>query len=317
MTKINLVLVDSELGAGTRGASLGIGAMKVAAHNQEDYFFGKYPSIKVETENVLLDSGNHFKYAKRIPGVHKVYERTADAVKSVMAKGGFPLVLAGDHSTAAATIAGLKMAHPSKRLGVVWIDAHGDLHTPYTTPSGNMHGMPLAVCLNEDNVPSQINEPCEETKTLWSAMKNLGGIAPKINSEDLVFISVRDTEKPEDDLMERHEIKNYSVAEVREKSKETVYAEVLEKLADCDHIYISFDVDSMDCEVVSRGTGTPVENGLFPEEAQYFLNEFAKNKKVSCMEVVEINPCLDNKINKMAEVAFDITKEFAQHIEKR
>lgn len=317
MENISLVVVNSELGAGTRGASLGVGAMQSVARTRGDFFFGQYDLLNVEVQNHLLDHSTEFPFAKRINGILDVYNNTADAVNDVLSDNNFPLVLAGDHSTAAATIAGVKMANPDKRLGVVWVDAHGDLHTPYTTPSGNMHGMPLSVCLAEDNLPNQINEPCNETVSMWNEMKNMGGISPKIEADDLVFISVRDTEKPEDDLMERKGIKNYSVAEVREKTQEKVFEEIKDKMSNCDIVYISFDVDSMDCIEVSKGTGTPVENGLMPDEARFFLNEFAKWDKVCCMEVVEVNPCLDNKINRMAEVAFDLTKEFTNHIQNR
>lgn len=317
MENIRFVIVNSELGAGTRGASLGVGAMQSVARSKDDFFFGIYPTIKVPVLNEMLDEDTSFPYAKRIDGILQVYKHTANAVQDTLKANAFPLVLAGDHSTAAATISGIRMAYPDKKLGVVWIDAHGDLHTPYTTPSGNMHGMPLAVCLAEDNLENKINEPAEDSKRMWEDMKNLGGIIPKIHAEDLVFISVRDTEKPEDDLMRRKGIKNYTVAELREKTKEVVFEEIKSKLASCDLVYISFDVDSMDCEEVSRGTGTPVENGLMPNEARYFLNEFALWDKVCCMEVVEVNPCLDNKINRMAEVAFDLTKEFTNHIQNR
>lgn len=317
MATIKIIENTSEIGAGTRGASLGIGALKVVAHNQKSGFFGKYDRLIIDNENDLLNDVTEFQYAKRINGLVKVYENTTKVVSEVINNGDFPLVLSGDHACAGGTIAGIKKQYPNKRLGVIWIDAHADIHTPYTTPSGNIHGMPLATALGTDNLESKVNEPIPETVEFWNKLKNMGGVMPKVLPQDVVFISVRDTEQPEDDFIERNKIKNYSVDEVRTKGLETVSAEVKSKLTDCDIVYISFDVDSMDCILVSKGTGTPVENGLNPEEAKFFLNDFAKWDKVCCVEVVEINPCLDNKINRMAEVAYDILEEFTIHIENR
>ena len=317
MATIKIIENTSEIGAGTRGASLGVGALKVVAHNQRSGFFGKYERLIVDNENDLLNDVTEFQYAKRINGLVKVYENTTEVVSAVMNAGDFPLVLSGDHACAGGTIAGIKKEFPNKRLGVIWIDAHADIHTPYTTPSGNIHGMPLATALGSDNLASKVNEPIPETVEFWNKLKNMGEIAPKVKPEDVVFISVRDTEKPEDDFIAANNMKNYSVDEVRAKGLEAVSAEIKSKLSDCDIVYISFDVDSMDCILVSKGTGTPVENGLNPDEAKFFLNEFAKWDKVCCVEVVEINPCLDDKINRMAEVAYDILEEFTIHIENR
>ncbi|MCG8575871.1 MAG: arginase [Flavobacteriales bacterium] len=317
MTEIKIIENTSEIAAGTRGASLGVGALKVVAHNHESELFGKYERYIVEDENELLNRPVQYPTAKRIEGVVQVYQNVSDVVSHVLDNDNFPLVLAGDHASAGGTIAGIKKSHPDKRLGVIWIDAHADLHTPYTTPSGNIHGMPLATALGTDNLESQINDPVEEVKTYWNQMKDLNGVTPKIQSEDLVFIAVRDTEKPEDDLMERRGIRNFSVDEVRQKGLQTVVTEIKEKLSDCDIVYVSFDVDSMDCILVSKGTGTPVENGLTPEEAEHFVRQFSSWDKCCCVEFVEINPCLDNKINKMAEVAFDILDKTLIDLENR
>jgi arginase len=224
----------------------------------------------------------------------------------------FPIVLAGDHSTAAGTIMGIKAANPEKRLGVVWIDAHADLHTPYTTPSGNMHGMPLAMVTQLDNKDCQINEPGSETISYWEKIKKIGGDFPKIQPKDIVFISVRDTEEPEDYLIHHYGIKNFSTAEVRELGIEKVAAQALEILAECDQIYISFDVDSLDSSI-SVGTGTPVPNGLTVEEAINLNAELIKDKRVCCWEIVEVNPTLDTE-NTMAEIAFEVLEITAKSL---
>lgn len=317
MSDIKIIENMSELGAGTRGASLGIGALQVVARQRGDNFFGQYERFFVEHQNDMLDFPTIYTYAKWIDGLAEVYQSTADIVDFVYKNNNFPLVLSGDHSCAAGTISGIKKAHPNKKLGVIWIDAHADLHTPYTTPSGNMHGMPLAVVLGEDNMECASNTPNPDAVEMWKELKDIGARAPKVLPEDLIFISVRDTEEPEEAYIKRNGIKNYSVDEVRLRGKEAVSEEIKAKLAACDIIYVSFDVDSMDSILVSKGTGTPVEHGLNPEEANYFVNEFASWKKTCCIEMVEINPCLDDKVNKMAEVAYDIIRNCAQTIEKK
>jgi Arginase/agmatinase/formimionoglutamate hydrolase, arginase family len=198
MRNIKIVEVKSEIGAGTRGASLGVDAIKIAALDFMSNFFVNFPSDVVETENKLLYEPVESPYAKRIRGIKSMYERVAKVVESNIKSGLFPVVLAGDHSTAGGTIAGIKMAKPNSRLGAIWIDAHADLHSPYTTPSGNMHGMPLAVSLALDNMDCQVHQPDDATISTWNELKNMGKIAPKVLPEDLVFIALRDTEKEED-----------------------------------------------------------------------------------------------------------------------
>lgn len=303
MEKIKFLEIASELGAGTRGASLGIDALRVASWNSNSEVLTKYPLEKVANRNDLLWKPITTPFGKRIEGIAEVYANIAHATEKTLNNNEYPVILAGDHSTAGGTIAGIKMAHPNKRLGVVWVDAHADLHTPHTTPSGNVHGMPLATALATDNLDKAINEIKDETKLAWETMKNLGGISPKLMPEDLVFIGVRDTEAPEDYLMNKHGIRNYTVAEVNNKGAVTIAEETLNKLSACDMIYVSFDVDSMDCDLVSNGTGTPVKNGLSPDQAGEILETLVASPKTIAFEMVEINPCLDNKCNKMAEVA--------------
>jgi len=153
MRKAKLLLIRSELGAGTRGASMGIDALKIAAIDLGSDYFRRHDDVEIVDENWLLLEKVKFKYAKRIRGIIKIYERISKNVARVLKKPGtFPIVLSGDHSSAGGTIAGIKAAYPDQSIGVVWIDAHADLHSPYTTPSGNMHGMPLAAALGEDNL---------------------------------------------------------------------------------------------------------------------------------------------------------------------
>jgi arginase len=304
MKKAKLVLLRSELGAGTRGASLGVDALKIAAIDLKSDYFKRFDVVEVSDENWLLLEKVKFKYAKRIRGIIKIYERLSKSVARILKKEQFPIVLAGDHSTAGGTIAGIKTAFPDSRLGVIWIDAHADLHSPYTTPSGNIHGMPLATALAEDNLELQSNDIDEKTAELWGRLKNSGGISPKIGYRDLVYIGVRDTEAQEDHLIQKHQIKNISTKELRMKGVEEILHEVFDYLSHCDKIYISFDVDSLDPKI-SVGTGTPVPNGLRIKEARELMTGLCRHPKVCCFEIVEINPTLDTE-NSMAETAFKI-----------
>jgi len=304
MKNIKLIEVPSEIGAGTRGASLGIDAIKIAALDFMSNFFVHFPSEKIEVENKLLFEPIQSPYAKRINGMVTMYERVSKAVCDSIKGHFFPVVLSGDHATAGGTIAGIKMAKPKSKLGVIWIDAHADLHTPYTTPSGNMHGMSLATAIGEDNEEMKVHELDEKTEKMWEQLKNLGKILPKVLPEDVVIISLRDYEKEERALVEKHGIKIITTSEVRRNGVESVSRKVLRYLSDCTDIYVSFDVDSLDSSI-SKGTGTPVGNGLKEREAEDLISKFMQNRKICCFEITEVNPTLD-KENLMAEIAFNI-----------
>jgi arginase len=306
MRNIKLIEVRSEIGAGTRGASLGIDAIKIAALDFMSNFFVNFPSEVVPDMNNLLYEPVASPYAKRIHGVHTMYERVSTAVCETIKSGIFPVVFAGDHSTAGGTIAGIKMANPKRKLGVIWIDAHADMHTPYTSPSGNMHGMPLATALAQDNMECKVHNPDPKTVDIWNKLKNMGKIEPKILPEDLVFIALRDYEKEEEALLKKLGIKIVTVQEVRRKGIESVVRQTLAHLSKCEDIYVSFDVDSLDSSI-SRGTGTPVSNGLKEREAEDLIAALMQNYKICCVEIVEVNPTLD-KENLMAEIAFNIIR---------
>ena len=304
MKNIKLIEVPSEIGAGTRGASLGVEAIKIAAMDFMSNFFVHFPSEKVETENRLLFEPIQSPYAKRIGGVLTMYDRVSKAVKETINNNFFPVVISGDHSTSGGTIAGIKLAKPKSRLGVIWIDAHADLHTPYTTPSGNMHGMPLSASIGEDNEESKVHEPDEKTKKEWDQLKNFGKINPKVSPDDIVFISLRDYEKEEKHLIDKYGMKVITTNELRRKGPESVVRSALRFLTECTDIYVSFDVDCLDSSI-SKGTGTPVSNGLKEREAEDLVSKFMQNRKICCFEITEVNPTLD-KENLMAEIAFNI-----------
>ncbi|MGC6479530.1 MAG: arginase [Flavobacteriaceae bacterium] len=303
---LRIIKNRSDIGAGTRGADMGIDAMEIAAINSGNNFFHKVLYMDVETHNETIYNMVKNSFAKRIDFVVTQCNRVSEAVQATLQKNEFPLVLSGDHSSALGTISGIKAAHPDKRLGVIWIDAHADLHTPFTSPSGNIHGMPLAAALQEDHLEMKSNDPDSATQSSWEKLKKIGTDDPKFLPQDLVYFGLRDTEEAEDVLMQKRQIKNYSVPEVRFRGIQKCIQEAIDRLSDCDLLYITFDVDSLDCDFVSRGTGTPVPFGFNPDEAKELISSFLKTGKVVCAEFTEINPLLDNKGNHMAETAFDI-----------
>jgi len=317
MNKIKIIENHSEIGAGTRGSSLGVDAMKIASINAKSEFFANFPAEKIPTENEILFKFPKPSCAKNIKEITKVFENLSRSLKKTFKENCFPIVLAGDHSNAAGTIAGIKATFPNKKLGVIWIDAHADLHSPYTTPTGNVHGMPLAISLAEDNLDRKSNEVKGATLKHWENLKNISGTAPNIDYCDLVFFGVRDTEEQEDFLMKKHNLKSFSVTDVRILGIEKVVDETNEYLKDCDLIYISFDVDSMDSVYVSHGTGTPVPVGFSEYEATKLLVNLLKNEKVCCFEITEVNPTLDEKCNVMAETAFRILEKSTAVLQKR
>jgi len=303
---IEIVLNKSELGAGTRGSGLGIDALMVAAMEKGSSFFKDFPTVSINDKNHILSEPTTHKWAKHIDSLVLIYDEVCSKVCDVISREKFPIIFSGDHASAGGTVAGIKKAHPDTRLGLIWIDAHADLHSPYTSPSGNVHGMPLATILNIDNLEFDPGDVADETKKQWEKLKFIGGIMPKALPKDLVFIGVRDTEKEEDYLIEKYGITNYTTEFMRLKGVDYIIDEIIEqKLNECDIIYISFDVDSLDSKLVSSGTGTPVENGLVEDEAKQILHRLMQWDKVVGLEVTEINPLLDEG-NKMAETALDI-----------
>lgn len=302
-----IVEIRSELGAGTRGASLGVDALKIASLHKDKSFFKVVPTIKVKDDNDLLYEPEVTRNAKWIRGLEHQFKRSSKAVKKALGKNNNILVVSGDHGSAGGLIAGIKMARPQSTLGVIWIDAHADLHTPYTTPSGNLHGMPLATALAIDNEEMKRNDPSEEAIIYWEKLKLTGRIRPKIQPEHLVFLGLRDFEAEEKHIIDQHNIFWMDVDAIRKKGLAATCAATLEHLKECDLLFVSFDVDSLDPEVCS-GTGTPVPGGFMFDEVVQLLTCFTGDKRTRILEITEINPLLDTG-NQTAAVAFDILWE--------
>jgi arginase len=307
---LRIIINPSELGAGTRGASLGPNAIFAAARTKKSKLFENREIHNIPDQNHLLDKPNVTSFAKNIDGIINVFSSVNQEISKSLSSGDFPLIIAGDHSSAGATVASISAFYPTKKIGVLWIDAHADIHTPYTTPSGNMHGMPLATALGNDNIDCKKNDLDELTIEKWNKLKS-----SSLQPNNLIYIAVRDTEKEEDFLIQKLNIKNYTVQDVRQLGIQNVITELKKKFDDVDYLYVSFDVDSMDPELTSHGTGTPVPNGLSPEEAKEILVEVCKFDNLVALELVEVNPCLDEKKNKMAETALDILESIIETLE--
>ena len=312
MKSITIIKNRSDIGAGTRGSDLGIDAIEIAAINQQNGFFNEHPFVNVHSHNETIYNKKFFEMKHRLGFVLEQYKRVCNSVCEILKQNQFPLILSGDHSSTFGSLAGIQKVYPNKTIGVLWIDAHADLHTPLSTPSGNIHGMPLAAALGFNNENLAVNKINQETLTLWENLKKVGGDAPKVIPKHLVYFGVRNTEEPENKLIKQNNIKNYPVHEIRYRGLERCVTETMEHLSDVDMIYISFDVDSMDCDLISKGTGTPVSKGFEIDEVVAIIGQVMESQKVVSFEVTEVNPLLDNKGNRMAEAAFEVIQRLFQ-----
>lgn len=208
-------------------------------------------------------------------------------VHAAAAGGHFPFVLGGDHSLAMGTLAGLS-AH-NRRLGVIWIDAHADMNTELTSPSGNMHGIPLAVAQGRAQL------------SLSHLLPGAGTIAPG----NIVLIGARDLDPAEEALIQSEGIACFRMDDIRRLGMDKVVAESLRLAGNgADGIHLSFDIDSVDPSA-APGTGTPVQDGLAADEAREALRLLGASARITSAEFVEVNPLLDNK-NLTAELAMEL-----------
>lgn len=302
-----MILVNnSELGAGTRGASLGFEALRIISLEENDPI-SKVTYLKDENEHLFTEQKD-FSASINIDAISRLFENNLELCCNYLKKNSNHFIFSADHSNTPVYLAALKKNMPNERIGVIWIDAHGDLHSPYTTPSGNMHGMPLCIALNEDNLDMKVRDLDNDTFVLWKKLKSLGSVGAKINYENLVFLGIRDLEREEKYLIENNDVFYKKVPEVRDQKIDKIIDQIDNKLKSCDRLFISFDVDSMDPNETSYGTGTPVEGGFTLQESLEITDRLTKIEKPISFEMVEINPLLDNQ-NKMARSAYKIFKK--------
>jgi arginase len=311
MRTIKVVEAPSENGAGKRGASLGPQAVMLQAREEGFSALEDLSRVLVPDLNHQFQSKSTFPFARNIDHLTVAQGMLASYVEDVLKDADFPLVFSGDHSNAVGAFSGLKNLNPEKRIGLIWIDAHLDLHNPITTPSGNIHGMAVHALLNipETFSSPRKNNPDEETQMLWNQLRTLGShqVDGKVRPEDVVFIGIRDYETEEHELASQLGIRIFYAEEVLKRGSETVLQEAIQHLSACDQWYVSFDVDSLDTSV-SKGTGTPVDGGLTMEHALYLFRTLFPHPKTAAFEITEINPLLDCK-NSMAAAVVQLLRE--------
>jgi len=275
---LSVIGVPIDLGAGTRGVNLGPDAIRYAGLVKRleniGYDVEDRCDISVDKRAAVTVEGSNL---KNLNVVADVNSRLCDEVSQVMKEGKFPIVIGGDHSIAIGTISGV-LQH-KKNLGVIWFDAHGDINTAETTPSGNIHGMPVAVLLGMGN----------------EALTSIGGKDSVLKKENIVYIGSRDLDAGERKAMKELGIKVFTMYEIDDLGIKNVMKEAIKIAGDgTDGIHVSFDLDVLDPEV-APGTGTKVPGGMGYREAHYALELIAKSEKLVSVEFVEVNPLLDHE----------------------
>jgi len=293
--KIKFIEAAFELGAGTPGAKLGPGALREEIIKTNPTLLEKAENETLFQDNLISISSNNTPFAFNIHSIYQSVNMVAASVQKALSDNHFPVVISGDHSNAIGTVTGIADTYPENKIGVIWVDAHLDLHSPYTTPSGNMHGMAVKALL-PDNITNFLkNELNPETITFWSKIKKSGrrGITPKILPQNIVFIGTRDYEEEEWALVQSLNIRFYTPDNIRKKGMQQILDEAQEYLQNCDMLYTSFDVDSLD-PTISAGTGTPSPDGLSYSDAELVFKTLLPHPKTVVFEISEINPLLDN-----------------------
>jgi arginase len=290
--RFKVITVESDFGAGKKGAALGPQALLQELQQANFSAFDVFNYSRLVPHEVT--PSEETPHGRNIENIRNFQEKIVENIQDILKLHKIPFIISGDHSSANALISGIKDYHANSRIGVIWIDAHADLHSPYTTPSGNIHGMPIAALMGDDHREMAKNDPKDITRSLWEVLKKLGRrrITPKIQGRDLVFIALRSTEEEEEMIIKKEGIKAFRPDDIRKLGIETIATQTLEHLRNCEYIYVSFDVDSLDTQY-STGTGTPVEDGLTVEQARHLITTFCNSEKLIGMEITEINPNLD------------------------
>jgi arginase len=291
--RFRLLTAESDFGAGKQGAALGPQAVLAELKKISFDCIDVYNYLCMEPRATTTPASDT-PHGKNIEIITDFQNRAWKNISETLQIGKVPFILSGDHSSANALISGVKDFYANSRIGVIWIDAHADLHSPFTTPSGNIHGMPIAALMGTDHREMAKNEPKDITRKLWEDMKRLGRrrIMPKIQPKDLVFIALRSTETEEEKIIAKESIKAFRPDDIRNLGIEQVLAHTLKHLRNCEYIYVSFDVDSLDSSI-SAGTGTPVEDGLSLDEAVFLLRNLLLLPNLAGFEITEVNPTLD------------------------
>jgi len=287
---IALTNVHLDLGAGRRGTDMGPSALHVAglvpALRRLGHTVDGIESIGSPSFEARDHGASNARFLHEVSGVVRLL---AKRTETAMDAGRFPLVLGGDHSIAIGTISGIvrSMRRDGKRLGVVWVDAHTDMNTPATSPSGNIHGMPVS-CLLGDG-------PVALTSELMEG-------APALRPEDIVLIGIRDVDRKEAETVRRMGVRAYTMSELDSRGTAVCLREAMATITShTDGIHLSFDLDGVD-PAEAPGVGTPVPGGLSLRESHLLCEMAAQTGCLVGMEMVELNPTRDVR-NKTGELA--------------
>lgn len=292
MSVIRLIGVPLDLGAGRRGTDMGPSALRLAGLTERLQELGHTVKDKgdIVTKNpeVIRVGDEKLKY---LGEVTRAVTALADDVEKCLADNHIPLVLGGDHSIAIGTLAGVSgfFRKTNQKIGVIWIDAHGDMNTPETSPSGNIHGMPLAVSLGHGH----------------PKLTSVGGEFVKVNPENAVLVGIRTLDDGEIDNIRRMGGTVFTMRDIDEQGMSKIIKQAIDIASrDTAGIHVSFDADSMDPSI-APGVGTPVPGGLTYRETHLAMESLCDSKKVISAEIVETNPILDIK-NTTAHVGVEM-----------
>lgn len=289
---ISIVGAPLDLGAGRRGVDMGPSALRLAGLNAKlqslGYDVQDLGNVSVaQPENAPSGPEN----ARYLAPIAKTCSKLAETVRDVMSQGRFPMVLGGDHSVAAGSVAGVSKYFVDKgqKIGVIWIDAHADMNTPGSSPSGNVHGMPLACCLGRG--------PKELTHIL--------DFAPKVDGRNVVLIGVRDVDMAERDIIRESGVTAFTMREIDERGLGALLREAIARATDgTAGFHLSLDMDAVDPDE-APGVGTPVRGGMTYREAHLAMETICDCSGLLSMEVVEVNPVLD-EANQTALLAVEL-----------
>jgi arginase len=291
--KIHLIGVPMDLGAGRRGVDMGPSALRIAGVGEKLKKLGHTVIDEVDilvNPPELQDIGNG--KLRFLDEIVRACTVLSNKVEEILAGKGFPLVIGGDHSIAIGTIGGIGSycRANNKKLGVLWVDAHGDMNTDLTTPSGNIHGMPLAVALGFGA----------------HQLRSIGGDYRKVDPKNVVLLGIRDLDDEEREQIRKLGVNIFTMEEIDKYGMSVILGKALRKLNKVDFLHVSFDLDAVDPSV-APGVGTPVKGGLDYREAHLIMETLSNVGKVSSLEIVEVNPILDNR-NQSAEFATELVQ---------
>lgn len=285
--RVAIIGAELDLGAGRRGVDMGPSAIRYAGLGERLAALGIASEDRgnVYTEiRETADPGDP--NARFLAQIRKTCEQIADRVREAAERGLTPLVLGGDHSVAVGSIGGLaSLRGPG---AVLWFDAHGDLNTPETTPSGNVHGMPLAAALGRAGAAFESER--------WPL--------PSVDPERVALIGVRSLDPGEREVVKETGVAVYTIADVDRRGVEPVLAEALERVSGAPFVHISVDLDVVDPDV-APGVGSPVRGGFSYREAHLMMELVAESGLLTSLELVEVNPILDHE-NETARLAVEL-----------